>query len=170
MLHHAIVVKDSGIQGRGLFATEDIKAGEITWRQGPDEPRYHLDTIRSWPSEKQEKFFRLAYQVGDEWYHGPVEGAAVDPADFMNHSCDPNTWFINDAAMVARRDIKKSEEITYDYATSEIAETYVLPHCKCGAPDCRQTVRGSDYRLRQAVQEKYGRHVMAHVYRSVKRK
>ena len=170
MLHHAIVVRDSGIQGRGLFATENITVGEKTWWQGPDEPRYHIDTIRGWPLEKQEKFFRLAYQVGDEWYHGPVEGAGVDPADFMNHSCDPNTWFIDDATMVARRDIKRGAEVTYDYATSEIAPIYVLSHCNCGAPDCRQIVRGSDYWRLQAVQEKYGRHVMAHVYRSAKRK
>jgi len=168
MLHHAIVVKNSGIQGRGLFAMKNIKAGEITWWQGPDEPRYHIDTIRSWPLEKQQKFFRLAYQVGDEWYHGPVEGSAVDPADFMNHSCDSNTWFIDDATMVARRDIKNGEEITYDYSTSEIAESYVL-HCNCGAPDCRQIVRGLDYRRLPAVQGKYGRHVMAHVYRNAKK-
>lgn len=170
MLHHAIVVKDSGIQGRGLFAAENIKAGEITWWQGPNEPRYHIDTIRRWPLEKQEKFFRLAYQVDEECYHGPVDGSAVDPADFMNHSCDPNTWFIDDATMVARRKIQSGEEITYDYATSEIAETYVLPHCNCGAPDCRQIVRGPDYRLLPAVREKYGTHVMAHVYRSTNRK
>jgi len=166
MLHHAIVVKDSGIQGRGLFATENIKAGEITWWQGPDEPRYHIDTIRRWPLEKQEKFFCLAYQVDEEWYHGPLDGSPFDPADFMNHSCGPNTWFVDDAQMVARRNIQSGAEITYDYATSETAATYVLPHCNCGAPDCRQIVRGSDYRLLPAVREKYGRHVMAHVYRS----
>ena len=169
MLHHAIVVRNSGIEGRGLFAMEDIKAGEITWWQGPDEPRYHIATVRSWPLEKQEAFFQLAYQVGDEWYHGPVEGSPYDPADFMNHSCDPNTWFIDDATMVARRDLKKGEEVTYDYATSEIMETYVLSRCNCGAPDCRQVVRGSDYRRHQAVREKYGRHVLAHVYRSVEK-
>jgi SET domain-containing protein len=28
--------------------------------------------------------------------------------------------------MVARRDIKKGEEVTYDYATSETAENFVL--------------------------------------------
>ncbi len=166
MLHHAIVVKNSGIAGRGLFATEDIQAGEITWWQGPEEPRYHIDTVRSWPLEKQKAFFQLAYQVGDEWYHGPVEGSPFDPADFMNHSCDPNTWFIDDATMVARRDIKKGEEVTYDYATSEIMESYTLPRCNCGAPDCRRVVRGSDYKRLPAVQKKYGRHVMAHVWRN----
>jgi len=162
VLHQAIILKESSIQGKGLFATEDIQAGEITWRQDPNQPRYHLDTIRSWPKEKQEKFFRLAYQVGEEWYHGPVDGSDFDPADFMNHSCDPNTWFIDDATMVARRDIKKGEEITYDYSTSETAENFVL-HCHCGAPDCRQVVRGSDYRMNKSLREKYGRHVMGHV-------
>jgi hypothetical protein len=168
MLHHAIAVKDSGIQGRGLFATKNIKAGEMTWWQGPNEPRYHIDTIRCWTLEEQENFFCLAYQVDDEWYHGPSAGSPADPADYMNHSCNPNTWFIDDATMIARRNIQSGEEITYDYATSETAETYVLPHCNCGTPDCRQIVRGTDYRLLPAVREKYGSHVMAHVYRSAK--
>jgi hypothetical protein len=165
MLHSAIIIKDSGIQGKGLFATADIKAGEETWRQEPDQPRYHVDEVRRWPQEKQEKFFRLAYQVGNEWYHGPVEGSPFDPADYMNHSCDPNTWFIDGATMVARRDIKKGEEITYDYATSETAENFLL-YCNCGAKDCRKTVRGSDYRLFPALRQKYGKHVLAHVMES----
>jgi hypothetical protein len=80
----------------------------------------------------------------------------------MNHSCDPNTWFVDDTLMVARRDIKKGEEVTYDYATSETAESFVL-HCKCGTPNCRKAVRGTDYRMNEAVREQYGKHVMAHV-------
>jgi len=162
MLHPAIAIKDSGIQGKGLFATTDVKTGEVTWRQNPNQSRYHIVTIRSWPQAEQEKFFRLAYQVGDEWYHGPVDGAAFDPADYMNHSCDPNTWFVDDATMVARRDIKTGEEITYDYAMSETDENFVL-RCKCGASNCREVVRGSDYRLNESVQKKYGNHVLAHV-------
>lgn len=168
MLHPAIIVKDSGIQGKGLFATADIRAGEMTWQQGPDEQRYHIDTIRGWPPEKQENFWRYAYQVGDGWYHGPESGVVTDPADYMNHSCDPNTWFVDDALMVARRDIKTGEEITYDYATSETAESFVL-HCKCGAPNCRQVVRGTDYRKNEAVRQQYGKHVMAHVYNGAER-
>ncbi|MDZ7290836.1 MAG: SET domain-containing protein-lysine N-methyltransferase [candidate division KSB1 bacterium] len=163
MLHHAIIVKNSGIQGKGLFASADIKAGEIIWRRDPDEVRFHVDVIRSWPAEKQEKFGRYAYQVGEEWYHGPEDGIVTDPADYMNHSCDPNTWFIDDANMVARRDIKKGEEITYDYATSETAENFVLI-CNCGAPNCRKVVRGSDYRMNKSVREQYGEHVMRHVF------
>ena len=169
MLHPSIIIKNSGIQGKGLFASADIKAGEVTWRQGPDEKRYHLDTIRSWPSEKQEKFWRYAYQVGDGWHHGPESGVVTDPADYMNHSCDPNTWFVDDGLMVARRDIKKGEEITYDYATSETAETFVLP-CNCGVPNCRKVVRGADYMTNRSLQGQYGRHVMAHVLSSTSKR
>lgn len=163
MLHPAIIVKSSTIQGKGLFASADIKVGEVTWRRDADEARYHIDTIRTWPPEKQEKFWRYAYQVGDGWYHGPESGVVTDPADYMNHSCDPNTWFVDDATMVARRDIKTGEEITYDYATSETAESFGLPHCRCGAPNCRKVVRGTDYRRNPTLREQYGQHVMTHV-------
>jgi hypothetical protein len=162
MLHEAIIVKNSGIQGKGLFASTDIRKGEIIWRRDPDEARFHIDVIKSWPQEKQEKFFAHAYQVGDGHYHGPEDGIVTDPADYMNHSCDPNTWFVDDATMAARRDIKKGEEITYDYATSETAENFVMI-CQCGANDCRKVVKGTDYRLNESLRRRYGKHVMAHV-------
>jgi hypothetical protein len=166
MLHKAIVVKNSGIEGKGLFASEEIKAGEVIWRKDPGEARFHIDVIRSWPKEKQEKFFWHAYQVDDEWYHGPEDGVVTDPADYMNHSCDPNTWFVDDETMVARRDIKKGEEITYDYATSESNENFVM-RCDCGVSNCRNVIRGTDCYTDQSLQKLYGRHVMVHVYKKV---
>jgi len=167
MLHPAIVVKSSDIQGKGLFATRDIRAGEVTWRADPGQRRFHVDVIRSWPKEKQEEFYLHAWQVGEGWYEGPEDGTVTDPADYMNHSCDPNTWFVDDSTMVARRDIKKGEEITYDYATSETAEDVVVPSCNCGSAICRKIVKGADYCLNPTLRQRYGKHVMSHVLEQV---
>lgn len=38
-------------------------------------------------------------------------------------SCDPNTWFVGDTKMTARRDIEPEEELTYDYATTDTIGT-----------------------------------------------
>ena len=63
-----------------------------------------------------------------------------------NHSCDPNTWFVSDIKMTARRDIQPNEEITYDYATSETAFPVIFDPCLCKSQNCRGKVLGSDYK------------------------
>jgi SET domain-containing protein len=39
--------------------------------------------------------------------------------------------------MTAKRDIKKDEEITFDYATSEANTTKGITDCCCGEYNCR---------------------------------
>ena len=62
--------------------------------------------------------------------------------------------------MVARRRIKKGDEITLDYATfhNEQMPTF---ECSCGTPKCRGTIRGDDY-LEDFV-KRYGDHVSDYV-------
>ena len=87
----------------------------------------------------------------------------------MNHSCDPNTWFIDDTFMVARRAIVKGEEVTYDYATSEsdANDDLIESVCNCGSQVCRGTIRPTDYATSSFLQETYGEHVMSHVLRKL---
>src|SRR5262249_32692782 len=83
-------------------------------------------------------------------------------SNFMNHSCDPNAWFVDDETMTARRDIKAGEEVTYDYATSETRDSFYL-ECRCGSPLCRGVALGSDYWSRPELRERDGAHLMSHV-------
>jgi hypothetical protein len=58
--------------------------------------------------------------------------------------------------MVASRDIEEGEEITYDYATSEVEGSYHLPmKCLCGSSICRGTIKPTDY-LEPWFKERYG--------------
>lgn len=166
MLNSSIIVQPSGISGKGLFAQALIRAGEVVWRQDPHEEIYSLEVIRSWPAEIQRKFWHYASQVDDGRFRGPKSGTAEDPAEYMNHSCDPNTWFADDATMVARRDIQPGAEITYDYATSETTETWFM-HCRCGTPICRKVVRGTDWRMNPGIRDHYGRHATSQVLKLV---
>jgi uncharacterized protein len=58
----------------------------------------------------------------------------------FNHSCSPNAGMKNDRDLFALKNIKKGEEITYDYSTT------VGPHedwemkCKCGSNKCRKKI------------------------------
>ena len=79
-------------------------------------------------------------------------GTAV--AGALNHSCDPNTWFVGDT-LVTRRAVPSDEELTYDYATGDELERPLFCHCETYR--CRQVVEPDDWRIPQ-LQQRYGGH------------
>ncbi|MGH7491447.1 MAG: SET domain-containing protein [bacterium] len=169
MLHALTELRQSTIQGTGLFSTGLIRKGEVVWWETPEDRAQQWDVaiaeLKTWPEEQQHQFERYAYQISEDTYTGRKDGVPIDAADFTNHSCDPTTWFVNDTTMTARRDILPGEEITYDYATSETDEDFILA-CGCGSPNCRRIIRGTDHLLPQ-VQQAYGSHMMQHVLRKI---
>jgi hypothetical protein len=69
-----------------------------------------------------------------------------DPADFINHSCDPNAGMSGQIVLVAMRAIPEGEEITFDYAMTD-GDPYDEFTCACQTPRCRGRVSGDDWRL-----------------------
>ena len=69
---------------------------------------------------------------------------------YVNHSCDPTvvTRIVEKDSgnpyieVVARTDLKKGEEITFDYATLEYEITLVNAICKCKTEKCRGIIHG----------------------------
>lgn len=165
MLHPNVILKNSKIQGQGVFAIADLKKDEIIWQMESNTPKFHVDVIKSLPAGERADILRYAMQINEEWYIGTNDGSSTEPGDFINHSCDPNTWFIDDVTLAVRRDIKQGEEITYDYATSDTYELYL--NCQCGSPNCRKVITGTDYRLHKSLQMQYGKYVMSHVLRTL---
>lgn len=168
-LNPKVELRISPIQGGGLFATQKIYAGELIW----DDVRYanvtewvesfpkgdrfvvHEEELDTWPADKQDFFLNYAYQVGPKTHYGPrtQEDFDADAAFVMNHSCDPNTWFVGDTKMTARRDIEPEEELTYDYATTD-----TIDHpweCGCGSDQCRGQILPTDWKLPE-LRERYG--------------
>ena len=82
------------------------------------------------------------------------------PAQFLNHSCDPNIGVavkLNEAGsydFVALRDIQEGEEVRFDYETTEY-EVGAFEDCMCGADICRGTIKGFKYN-KGVILEKYG--------------
>jgi len=164
-LHKNIELLDSPISGKGLFARETIKEGEVVWR----DPNYvdckhwvTIEQLNDWPKPRRDWFLNYAYQVSDDVWTGPLDMDEVDQdaSVFHNHSCDPNTWFDNDFCMTARRDIQKGEELTYDYATSDVLFSDF--ECRCRSAHCRGIVGGEDYKL-LPIQHKYGNHFLSYI-------
>ena len=121
-----VYIQSSAQHGRGVFARQPIAAGEpILTFTGPVLTRAAV----------QEEDYHL--QIGDELYLG-ASGAADD---YVNHSCDPNAGFSGGLVLVARRDIARDEEITWDYSTAIDEAGFTGFACGCAAPDCRRMVR-----------------------------
>lgn len=89
-------------------------------------------------------FRRHSLQVDED--HFLVSLTDSEPADYVNHSCNPNAGLRGQIALVAMRDIELGEEITYDYAMSDGSD-YDEFECKCGAPQCRHWVGSRDWQL-----------------------
>ena len=142
-----VAVQPSPIQGRGLFAIESIRSGEIVCVKGG-----HIFG----GSELQKLAPKLGpaeLQVADNLFIGPVneeerEGSMI----FSNHSCDPNIGVQGQIVFVAMRDIAASEELTHDWAMTD-DDMYEM-ECHCHARNCRKVITGQDWKKRE-LQEKY---------------
>ena len=97
---------------------------------------------------------KYSVQIGpDQHVEVPAEVRVEQPLDryrwrFLNHSCEPNAKFEN-RKLVAIREIKASEEITFDYNTTEydLATPF---ECHCKSDGCCGVVRGYRWQQDQA--------------------
>lgn|SRR3989344_1183144 len=68
--------------------------------------------------------------------------------DYLNHSCDPTCRIdVEKMELIATRDIKKGEEITFNYNTTEydMIRNGDAFECKCMSKNCAGKVRGFKY-------------------------
>jgi SET domain-containing protein len=121
-----VYIKSSPQHGQGVFAALPIKKGEeVLAFTGPLLTRAELN----------ERDYHL--QIDEGLYLGP----SGEADDYANHSCAPNTGFNDGLSLVALRDIAPHEEITWDYSTAIDEEDFPGFPCRCGALECRNTVR-----------------------------
>src|SRR5947208_3378924 len=127
--------------GFGSIASEPIGAGEVVAAFGGRcVTRDEFDLL---PASQQVR----SLQIDEELF---LAGAPEpEPADFINHSCDPNCLLSGSVILVAARDIEAGEEITYDYATSDGTQRTGRQHPRRrrAATRCRRT--GADNRCRR---------------------
>ena len=129
-------IKESKIGGKGCFATEDIKDGEVITELKGEE--VSLKEIKKRIAEGRENLDD-PLQIDDYLYIDLDE-----PSRTFNHSCDPNSGVRGKNELFAIKDIKKGEEITYDYSTV-VGTTVDIDviwsmNCNCGSRDCRKKI------------------------------
>lgn len=133
------VVRDSPIQGRGLFAKAPISKGEIVCVKGG-----HI-----FDREMLEKIQPLLgpaeIQIAEDLFIGPLtQDAREGSMIFSNHSCEPNIGVNGQIVFVAMRDIEAGEELTHDWAMTDCDDGEMS--CQCGAKSCRGLITGQDWR------------------------
>ena len=139
-----IEIRESPGKDNGSFALAPIGAGEIVTVWGGQV--FTLAQIQAGKARKKSlvalgEGLYLGEEMGDEPYR-------PGPDYYLNHSCDPNVWMVDEVTLAARRDIAKDEELTADYALWEEDENYIMRWtCSCGSPLCRGRVTGRDWRL-----------------------
>jgi hypothetical protein len=128
----------TSITGFGSFASEPITAGEVVAAFGGRcVTRDEFDLL---PASQQVR----SVQIDENLY---MAGAPEpEPADFINHACEPNLGLTGNVVLVAMRDIAVGEELTYDYATTDGSD-YDEFECHCGSLLCRGKVSGHDWML-----------------------
>jgi hypothetical protein len=104
-----------------------------------------------------------AIQIDDDIFL--VSGPELDPADYVNHSCEPNAGILGSVLVVAMRDIEPGEEICFDYAMCD-ADDYDEFVCECGTPSCRRLVTGADW-MRPELQMRYAGFFSAYIGRRI---
>lgn len=155
-----VVVDDSSIDGRGLFAGRDLDAGTVVLRLGG-----RLVTTA-------ELGALLSPDAAADDGDGGGGSAFVDtvtiaadrhlvlppgsPAHHGNHSCDPTTWFVGPYELATRRPVAAGDELTLDYGTCSGLPGFEMA-CRCGTPVCRGRVTSEDWR-RSDLRQRYGRH------------
>lgn len=145
MMSDKVEIRDNGLNGKGVFAKEFIKKGEIVFIKGG-----HI--------LKREEIFSTSvinsyFPISDEYFLGAINKEEEDDIKlYENHSCNPNCGLRGEITFVAMRDIEKDEELTTDYAFID-NEDYKF-ECTCGSENCRKIVTGYDWKIKE-LQDKY---------------
>tara|TARA_B100001027_G_C16195057_1_gene297866 strand:+ start:179 stop:628 length:450 start_codon:yes stop_codon:yes gene_type:complete len=141
-------IKKSKIDKNGLYASQNIKKGTriieykgkiITSKQSEVNPKYD--------NSKDIYLFNInkKYDLDGDF--------KFNAARLINHSCDPNCEVLGKGLKIwiyAMKDIKKGEELSYDYGFSFDKDFRQYP-CRCGSKNCVGFIvrEGSRWRIKK---------------------
>lgn len=121
-----------GMAGRGIFAARDFARGDIV---------LHFDGQVFTGDELD----RLGYVPGYPLQIDLDRFMLLDePYVFCNHSCDPNTGLTAELQLRAVRDIKRGDELSFDYSTTMLEDHSWSLECGCKTALCRGRVQDFD--------------------------
>ncbi len=148
-------IKKSKIDKKGLYACCDIKKGtRIIEYKGKIISTKKSDTDPKFNNDKAIYLFNINKKLD-------LDGDfKFNTARLINHSCEPNCEVFGTGLKIwiyAMRNIKKNDELSYDYGFN-FDEDYKQYPCKCGSARCVGYIvrEGSRWRISKfSKQNKY---------------
>ena len=142
--------KKSNIHRYGLSAAKDIKKGTKIIQ-------YKVKNITNKESEENKKYgYDITYLFTLNKKYLLDGDFKYNKARLVNHSCNPNCEVLDNNGseiwISAIRNIKKNEELTYDYGFS--FDSYYKDYvCKCGSYNCVGYIvrEGSRWRIQKSI-------------------
>jgi len=140
-MNHTIIVQESSIHNKGVFAARDIKKGEHITKYIGEKISRSEGTRRAEQNHEHAKTDSAAagtyiFELKDGYdLDGDVPG---NDAKYINHSCSPNCRIEikeNHIDIYAAKDIQKGEELSYNYGF-EFTDEYSEYPCRCGSLNC----------------------------------
>ena len=138
-------IKKSNIDKKGLYASKDIKSGaRIINYKGKLITNTEVEQNPKFDNDKDIYLFDInkRYSLDGDF--------SWNTARLINHSCNPNCEVDGKGYKIwitAIKDIKKNEELTYDYGFS-YDEDYKQFPCKCRSKNCCGYIVRSESRWR----------------------
>ncbi len=145
--------------GYGVYALEAVHTGELLAVWGGDV--VNSEQLAGLALRTQQH----SIQVEENLYLIPTR--PPEPADYVNHSCEPNAGLMGQITLVALRDIVPGEEVCFDYAMCD-GSPYDEFECACGAPACRRRINRNDW-ARPELWERYNGHFSPYLQRRIDR-
>lgn len=135
MLHTDIVLRRSKINEKGLFARKSIPKGTVVWVLTKKDKVWTSQEYKRLDSNYRKKIHKYVY------FEDNGDAILIDRISrHRNHSCNPNTSHCSRIGMdIALRDIKKGEEITYEYAFLLLSGEKLV--CNCESKNCRKVIK-----------------------------
>jgi uncharacterized protein len=138
----------SKIHRHGLSASKNIKKGQrVIQYKGKKVSLHVVETDPKYDNDKPIYLFTLnkRYDLDGDF--------KFNTARLINHSCNPNCEVMDYKKKLwvfAMKDIKKNEELTYDYGFS-FDKDYKQYICKCGSKNCVGYIvrEGSRWRIKK---------------------
>lgn len=150
-------VKDTKKYGKGVYAKEIIKKGEMIAVIGG-----HILTIADENEllKKGGKSIDKWVEISNEFSIGPTTDKEADNTNHINinHSCNPNAGFKGQIFLVAMKTIGRDEQINFDYAmcmcSNPKSSSFFRMKCLCGEKKCRGYITEDDWKNPE-LQKKY---------------
>ncbi len=125
----SLEVRDSIIHDKGIFTTTHIPKHSVIGR---------IHIVREVTDENPLDPNKGEQEHHCHWYADGTTVLVGEPHCYLNHSCEPNTFYytVNKVSyLIAIRDIQEDEELTLEYSVANF--TGKVWNCKCGSPNCR---------------------------------